>query len=379
MISKLKADLGFFKNSLKDWSTKRKIIVIESDDWGSIRMPSISAQENLKNNGIAIDKCPFLKYDNFDRVDDFKAIEKSFDEFYSLVGKRPLITANYILANPDFEKIKNSNYLKYYRKYFWEELEQKDELDLYKKQLNSLIEKGYFKPQLHGMEHVQVPYWMSQLQNKSKETVVAFENMVYGISTTVTSEKRETYLAALNYFSQDEFEEFMLVALQDASKAFYDFFGFKSLSFIAPNYVWSDRVEKTLEKEGVRVIQSSRFQNLPKAYGAKVVRHFIGEKNKNNQIYLVRNAIFEPSTMNNKSNAEAQCFSQIKNAFRFNKPAIISIHRLNFMGGFDKKNQAENLEILNQLLLKIIAKYPEVEFMSSDQLGDIIIHSTVKS
>jgi hypothetical protein len=33
----------------RGWKTKRKIVVIESDDWGSIRMPSKSVVELLKS------------------------------------------------------------------------------------------------------------------------------------------------------------------------------------------------------------------------------------------------------------------------------------------------------------------------------------------
>jgi hypothetical protein len=33
--------------NLPGWCTNRKIVVIESDDWGSIRMPSLTIFENL--------------------------------------------------------------------------------------------------------------------------------------------------------------------------------------------------------------------------------------------------------------------------------------------------------------------------------------------
>lgn len=33
-------------SNLPGWRTNRKIVVIESDDWGSIRMPSLTILEN---------------------------------------------------------------------------------------------------------------------------------------------------------------------------------------------------------------------------------------------------------------------------------------------------------------------------------------------
>ena len=48
--------------ALPGWRTKRKLIVLESDDWGSIRMPSVEAYNNLQKAGIDLisDEEPFL-------------------------------------------------------------------------------------------------------------------------------------------------------------------------------------------------------------------------------------------------------------------------------------------------------------------------------
>lgn len=40
----------------RGWKTSRKIIVIESDDWGSIRMPSKEVYNSLLKQGIRVDK-----------------------------------------------------------------------------------------------------------------------------------------------------------------------------------------------------------------------------------------------------------------------------------------------------------------------------------
>ena len=47
-IMSFKAKLMRNLSNLPGWRTKRKIVVIESDDWGSIRMPSKRAYEELK-------------------------------------------------------------------------------------------------------------------------------------------------------------------------------------------------------------------------------------------------------------------------------------------------------------------------------------------
>ena len=41
--------------NIPGWRTKRKIVVIESDDWGSIRMPSRDIYEKLLAEGYRVD------------------------------------------------------------------------------------------------------------------------------------------------------------------------------------------------------------------------------------------------------------------------------------------------------------------------------------
>ena len=50
----------------------------------------------------------------------------------------------------------------------------------------------------------------------------------------------------------------------------------------------------------------------------------------------------------------------------------MSTHRLNYVSGINKENGKNGVSLLYELLLKVINKYPEVEFMTSDQLGELI-------
>jgi hypothetical protein len=346
--------------------------VIQSDDWGSIRMPSKEAFDNLQEMGIKVENCPFLKYDNLERPKDFEALKDMFDNFFLRTGKRPVITANYILANPDFHKIERSLFTEYHRKFFWDFLSESNDLGFYKAELNKIINDKYFYPQLHGLEHLNVPYWIEFLNKNSLETTVAFHNQVYGISADITNEKRDTFLAEFDYKEEGEFLDYYLPNIKIACNAFNEFFGYRSKSFIAANYVWSEKVEEGLSEFGVEYIQSSRTQKLPKMYLDKRIVRNTGEKNEYDQTYLVRNCIFEPSTVKNKDKHLDQCFRQIRNAFVLNKPAVISMHRLNFMGGLKIENREENLELLNKLLIKVVSKWPEVKFINTEELGDRI-------
>jgi hypothetical protein len=58
---------------------------------------------------------------------------------------------------------------------------------------------------------------------------------------------------------------------------------------------------------------------------------------------------------------------QINAAFKLGKPAIISTHRVNFVGGMSPLNRDRGLRELRFLLLSIIKKWPDTEFMSTGE------------
>ena len=92
---------------------------------------------------------------------------------------------------------------------------------------------------------------------------------------------------------------------------------------------------------------------------------------------MVRNCVFEPT---HKSGIDwvGYTLKQIEAAFRMNKPAIISSHRVNFCGHIDSENRKKGLNSLKELLKKIVNRYPDVEFLTSTQLASLIGES-VKS
>ena len=46
----------------------------------------------------------------------------------------------------------------------------------------------------------------------------------------------------------------------------------------------------------------------------------------------------------------------------------MSSHRVNYASGMDVGNRDRNLVLLNQLLKSIVTTWPDVEFLSSDEL-----------
>jgi len=362
-------------NQRRGWTIDRKIIVIESDDWGSIRMPSKEVYDKLLNYGIRVDKCSFCSNDSIASEDDLSLL---FDMLYSIKdfkGNSLCLTANAVVANPDFDKIRESNFNDYHYKLITDGFKEikgcENSLSLWKQGLSN----NCFFIQNHGREHINVDRWLNSLRQNLPETKYAFDLGVYGISTKITSEKRKSYLPAFDFESLEQ-ERKVNEIVEDGLDIFKQLFGYNSESFIAPNYVWGKSLENVIHKNGVKFIQGISVINQPILNDShyKLVSRYLGEENNNSQINLVRNVTFEPSLDINKDWIDSS-LSQIDSVFKLKKPAIISSHRVNYIGRLNPINRDRNILIIKNLFKEILKKWPDVEFMNSVQLGTLIYES----
>ena len=94
------------------YKTNRKIVVFESDDWGSIRMPSKLAYSNLLKKGIGVDKSLYDTLDSLEKKEDLEALFTVLQDNKS-DHSLPIFTFNTVIQNPDFYKIKENNILSY--------------------------------------------------------------------------------------------------------------------------------------------------------------------------------------------------------------------------------------------------------------------------
>jgi hypothetical protein len=240
---------------------------------------------------------------------------------------------------------------------------------------NQGINEKYIFPQLHGREHLNPEIWLELIKKGNLSLKEAFKLKLYGLSFITSKEIKTPFLAALIYSSK-EGKESVENSLLEGSQLFQQIFGFTSKSFIAPLYTWSSELESTFSKIGVKYIQGSdrnKEYNFTKS-SFKRSRHIMGSSNKYGQTYLHRNCTFEPTVLY-KIDSVDECFNQIKTAFFWNKPAVISMHRLNIIGVLDETNRTQNLRSLDTLLTKIKQRWGDVEFMHSSKLGELIQNS----
>lgn len=358
---------------LPGWRTKRKIVVVESDDWGAIRTPD-------KNTLSALNRInPFVENDLMTQLDALESnedIEALYDVLQSVkdINNRPaILTTNTIVANPDFESIAASDYKKYGYERFTDTLNTYPGRDRVMQLITEGIENQLYRPQFHGREHLNVAQWMTELQAGNNELLEAFRLKTFGIPLSAKVSKRNNLMSAFDYETTNDKLKLAEI-IRDGATLFNEIFGFKSKSFIATTYVWDNEIEKILKECDVKYIQGIPYQYIPSPgddwYKKKF--HYTGQNNQYGQIYLVRNVSFEPYMQKN-TDIVGDCLQRINMAFRWGKPAIIGSHRVNFIGSLDEGNRTCNLKLLKQLLSEIVKRWPDVEFMSSDELGKLIL------
>ena len=357
--------------NMPGWRTNKKILVIESDDWGSVSMPSNEVYEELLKKGIPIDKSNFSKYDSLESEEDLNELFHVLTSFKDYKGNHPCITACAVVANPDFEKIRASEF----KEYFYEPI-----TETYKKYPNHAktfeiwkkgMESHLLWPQFHGREHLNPAEWLKALNSGNQQEMLAFENSaLLGLTNQLTSKRFMGYLAAFDYESVEELDSFEKV-IKEGQSLFENLFAFKSKSFVAPTGIRSDKMDKMLMDNGIEYHQLAQ-QFLPYNEARYKIRNrFWGATNKESQIYWRRNGSFEPSKSWDYDWVNS-VLSEMEAAFRWGKPLVISSHRVNYIGSLVKENREVTLKMLSELISKSLLKYPEIEFMSSDQLGDEI-------
>jgi hypothetical protein len=375
MLNNLKSALSRnFTNAL-GWKTDRKIIVIESDDWGSIRMPNNKVRETFIKKGYNLGDNPYCKYDTLANSDDLNALFDVLKKHKDLNNNHPKFTFNTVVANPDFQKIENSNFDKYFYEPFTTTLKnyypKEDVFGLWKEG----IDAGLIKPQFHGREHVNVNFWLSLLNEGNNSIMDAFKLGFWGVPSSFYNSNVGTLQAAFRSSNKNDIE-FFKENIVEGVDLFKKIFKTGPTSFIANNYTFPNTLLKTLQDKGINSIQSMRYQLIP--IDQNQVNHkrlFTGKTNSYNQCYTVRNAFFEPPQTPRSYDDVGKCLSEIKEAFLFRKPAIINTHRIVYVGAINENNRTQNLKKLDQLLKEITNKWGNVEFLTSDELVNIILNS----
>lgn len=363
IISNLKNSIG--------WKTNRKIVVFSVDDYGNVRLNSVESRKNMDLAEMKI----YSRFDALDTLETTQDLEQLFEVLSSVKdknGRYAVFTPFALPCNIDFEKMEADNFQHFY----FETLP-----NTYKKlavqQPNAYtgtwelwkdgIAKGFLKPQFHGREHLNLTVFNDKLKKRDLQLLTALKNKSY---TSISDDDYPTMssMAELDFWDVKENELFKPL-LKEGLQLFEEVFGYASCYFTPPVFNIHHSLFQTLKSNGIQFLDLALLRKEHQGLNAyKKSFNYIGKKTKEGLIIMVRNVVFEP-TEERGIDWVAFTMKQINTAFRWNKPAIISSHRVNFCGHIEEQNREKGLSVLKKLLEEIVKKWPDVEFMSADELA----------
>jgi len=362
------------KNSF-GWKTNRKIIVFSVDDYGNVRLNSKAARANLDKAGMKI----YSRFDTLDTLETKQDLEELFEVLNSVKdknGRNAVFTPFALPCNINFEKVEGNNFQKFEYETLPETysklaIEQPEAYFGAWEKWQEGIQKGFLKPQFHGREHVNLSIFNDKLKNKDEQIITALKNKSY---TSISDDDYPTKssFAAFDFWDVSENQNLKSIVI-DGLQKFEEVFGYKSNYFTPPVFNIHHSLFPTLKQNGVDFIDLALYRKEHQGFGKyKKSLNYTGKKTNEGLTNMVRNVVFEP-TEDRGIDWVDFTLKQIETAFRWNKPAIISSHRVNFCGHIDEKNREKGLKSLERLLQEIVKKWPDVEFMSADELGNCIV------
>ncbi len=348
----------------------KKYICFESDDWGSYRLPLPPKRQTIYQLPIQLDEPGVEFFNAFDAIespDDVEALTNTLLEIgrkHSIeLPQQPKFTFLHATRNPNFEKIKASNFQDYYS----EGIEDSYLKTWGKSSLISTkkaIAENVIRAEFHCREHLNVPYWMNQLKKGDFETLLAAENEFWSF---INKNANQVYYQASFHLDNakdiQQYQEIISNGLDD----FKNLFDYSSIYFVAPNAPYSNQLLPILKSKGVKLICGGRLQIEPMGSGKnRKVYRIPGVKWLDGFYYVKRNAFFEPA--DKSMDWVDLCLKQISIAFSKDQPAVISSHRVNYVSGGSVQNRDHGLKELEKLIHSIYKNWPEVEFITSNQL-----------
>jgi len=368
MIHHIKRTIVNNIKNIPGWKINRKLVVFESDDWGSLRIGSARQLNDLVQSGVISKGAN--SYDKLDALESSDDMELLFNVLRSVKdknGNHAVFTPFVNPCNPDFEKIATQGFQAYHYESFDRTLQRYDRhgvMDCYRHGLREKL----FVPEYHGREHVHVGSWMKALQDGNPAVIKGFKHEFSSVNTGPSGSFMEAFRPTY-YFSDHADIPALKASLRDGALIFEKLFNYQTRVFDAPNAIFHPDLEQVLHEVGIQNIVLPFFRPEPDSRGGLRTKYYrFGKRNGHGQIYYTRNCMFEPRIAVD----ENVCLQMIKAAFRWNKPAIITTHRVNYMGMISPENRLKSLKSLTELLKNILKTWPDAEFISSGDFAKII-------
>ena len=231
------------------------------------------------------------------------------------------------------------------------------------------VDSGSLVLQLHGLEH----YWWPALSSAAGtdsavarwlrgEGVMRTEALPPHLQTRWADTSRLPSIA----LHSDEIGD----AVREELSTFAEVFGRPAIVAVPPTFVWDERVEREWARGGIRFIVTPGRRYVGRDSAGRLVADkeaiHNGEHGESGIVYLVRDRYFEPALGHDASRALAA----LADKTCAGRPTLLEMHRFNFTG--DTAAALKAVSELDDLIAHALREYPEVRFLSTEELGEKI-------
>ena len=361
--------LDNFKN-IPGWHTTEKLVVFAVDDYGNVRLDSKAARDRMLAGGVRL-RGRFDYFDALETRQDLEALLETLSGVTDRNGRHAIFTPYALSANPDFEKMLRTNHGYQYEPLTrtFERLadDQPAAYDGAWALWQEGMRLGLLKPQFHGREHLNVELVERKLKMGDRSLKVNIENRsMAGIGYERTL-PGVGFTHGFGFFERSEIERHRAI-IADGLALFEQVYGLGSVTFTPPAQKLHPDLYPFVETQGVRAIDKPLYC-VRRLDSDRTLREFnvLGRRRNQRHLSVVRNVVFEP-TSDSSFDSVGHALKQVATAFRWRKPAIISSHRVNFSGHVEDENRRFGLNALGELLQGLVRRWPEIEFISAEQL-----------
>jgi len=336
-------------HNLTFWAPTRPTVLIQSDDWGRVGAPNLSDIEELKEDGYKVGDSKWDFY-GLESEDDLESLSELLISVKDKDGSNAIMSAVFIMANADLEKIRQDDYKRFYGVSIDCGVPSPWTQNNLARKYKELVNKGVFFPALHGYTHFNPELLVS----------ISAEDSERGLRTRAMHERDIPYLASLtpefnfalcDRSNKDErciSNNDQLQWINKGVDIFKRMFGEMPFSTCPPGYRFSDYTCKLWRDIGIKVVHT--------AGGT------IGYYNK---LWVTpRNVMFEPFLYDNAFEA---ALLEATVAIKKGYPIIISTHSINYIDRHLKYAEQGRKQLL-RLLNELKRRYPNLRFSNEKEL-----------
>jgi hypothetical protein len=323
---------------------ERPVVLIQSDDWGRVGIPSKDCIDMMRAGGLDVGRSPWDFY-GLETEEDLLNLGSCLAGIRDRDGNPACFTANFVMANADLRRMREYGY----RELIWKSIAAgfpepwtEQLADTYR----GLVQRGVFYPGLHGFTHFNIPALLDLLQERSARGEMA-RHLAHSDIPYMASLTPQFNFALLDGRTHDGHLlpiEAQAEWLEQGIGLFRNTFGIAPVTFCAPGYRADQHTRREAARNGIRVMQVAGRQ-IPMIC--------------DDYLLLVRNIAFEPALDGGKSMPDL--LRSARKAVAAGVPIIVCSHSINYVSRFNDKAQSSR-SLLKEFLERLRDEFPDLRF-----------------